>query len=66
MISRAHINGRHFDLMRRLVEMDAELPMSDALADLLKWGYIQREGDRFVASNAGAFGLGHMGRNREY
>lgn len=53
MISRAHINGRHFDLMRRLIEGDAELPLSDALVDLLKWGYAQREGAQYAASNAG-------------
>lgn len=39
--------------MRRLIETDAELPLSDALSDLLKWGYVERHGDKYAASKAG-------------
>lgn len=53
MTSRAHISGRHFALVERLVEGDAELPESPELAALRRWGYVQREGNRHSISNAG-------------
>lgn len=53
MISRAHINGRHFDLMKRLVSSDVELPLSDALVDLMQFGYAAYRGGKYVATPAG-------------
>lgn len=52
-MKRGQINGRHFDLMKRLVGAEIELPESDELTSLVKWGYAVREGDKYTASNAG-------------
>lgn len=52
-MNRGRINGRHFDLMRRLIERDAALPESKELRELQVWGYVTREGTYYAVSNAG-------------
>lgn len=53
MRSRGRVNGRHFDLMRRLIDGDVMLPDSDELSELVKWGYATRDGIFSAATDAG-------------
>lgn len=39
--------------MRRLIERDCALPESKELSDLIRWGYVEREGTYYCVSKAG-------------